>query len=756
MVLTIISYKGMLKRGLLFLLLIFILESALAIEPKALYERGNKAFGGRNYKEAVEVFEKYLVLFPDGEDRTKAQYFLGESLYQLGRYGEAVDAFSKVVDQYPKSPLAIESLNRIGDSYLKLGNPGKALKAYERVVKDYPDTPQAEYARYSISWIKTPDLRIQPISQLSPDALIQVANASFLKKDYAKAKREFSEFLRAFPKDSMASYAMLKVAECDYYLGNYREALKGYEEVMKRYPDSRWVEYAQYSIGWCLYRMKDHKGAMEAFDLLRKNFPKSRYIGALDEIEKVVRDEVRKMEKDALYKCAKSDYEKGNLASSYRKFEELIAKYPESPYTKEAKIMISKIKDAMHSEAKKLYNEASSLRKEGKYKEAIEAYRRIISQYPGTEYEELAKRALGLIMEEMIEDEGGKIWADAEKAAEEGRYEEASNLYQRIIDHYPTTTYANRAREKVNQILLKAENLKAEMLYKKALDHLKGERFLEAIETFENLILTYPRSEYVNPAKDGVKEAKSSLFELQAKRRYEVADEYFKLGDWRKAIDEFQKVKEGYPQTNYAKKAEDAINHISGLLLDKEAEDAYNLARRLYDEGKLDKAFEEFRRIIDAYPESRYVDPAREAMANISKKMIDEASKEFYDKGRGYQMNMEYKKALASYNELLTRYPTSYWAPYAQYAKGEVYYVSQRDYRRALEEWMKVVENYPHHELSPHALYHVGECYEKLKEWDRARATYKRLVEEYPQSMYGKGELAQFIRAFLASQGRRE
>jgi tol-pal system protein YbgF len=742
----------MVKRNLLLFIFLLFTQFAFSVEPEVLFERANDAFVRRDFEEAKDLFQKYLFLFPEGEDRMKAQYFVGESLYQLGKYGDAIDAFQKVVEHYPKeAPLVADALNRIGDSFLKLGNPGGAMMFYERVVKDYPNTHQAEYAQYSISWMKTPQLKVKPVARFTEDVLLQMAKTSFLKKDYTKAKEEFLEFLKAFPKSPHAPYAKLKVGECNYYLGNYQDALKEYEEVVKRWGESKWANYAQYSIGWAYYRMKKYEEALEAWNELREKYPRSRYIEALDEIEPKVKKEVRKKEWEALYRDAKSEYKMGNLGSSYKKFQELINKYPDSPYTEEAKKMLSKIKEKMYPEAERLYKEASSLHEAGGYREAIEKYRRVIAQYPGTEYEELARRALQLIMEEVIDYEAGELWRKAEKAVGEGRYEDATSLYQKIIEDYPTTLYAKQARKKVNEILLKAENLEAERIYKKALAHLKEGKFLEAIDEFNRIILTYPKSDYAKPAKEGVENARRSLFELQAKRRYELADEYMKLGDWKKALEEFHAVKKTYPNTLYAEKAEDAIEYITGLLTEKEAEKVYNLARHLYKEGKIGEAFNEFKRLIDLYPESTYTEPAREALAKISKEMMDEASKELYDKGRGYQRNQNYKRAIQAYDELLKRYPTSHWAPYAQYAKAEVYYVAHADWRRAITEWMKVVENYPNHELSPHALYHVGECYEKLKEWDRAKATYKRLAEEYPESMYGRGELAQFIRAFIAS-----
>lgn len=748
----------MLKRFsiLLSIPLLILTTFSYAIEPGRLYERANDAFVLRDFKESERLFAKYLTLFPDEEDSVRAQYFIGEARYQLGEYQGAIKAFQQVVKVYPDNPLSIEAQNRIGDSYQKLGQIEKALEAYQKVVRKHPGTNYAEYANYSISWLKNPDLKVKPKRVLSAEVQLQLAKEAFTRKEYEKARSEFERFLMDFPEDKMASYAQLNIAECNYYLGKYNDAISGYQKVLNNYPQNPYRDYAQYSIGWSRYRLGNYREALASFKKLEKDFPKSRYLAALEGLLGKIEKEVRIKEAEDLYNKAQDNYKKGNLVMAYQEFEELIDRYPESPHVQEAKERLAQIKEATHPEAERLYKEASRLRQGGDYEKAIEKFRQVMSEFPASEYAKLASRSLALIVEEMIEAEAAALWGKAEKAKNEGRYKEARNLYQEIIDRYPVSSFSKKARQKLNEVLLAFENKEAEGIYKLALAHLKEKRFHQAIGEFEKIILTFPKSKYIQAAKKGINDAKAALFELHAERQYEIANEYYRLKDYDKALDEFQKVLQGYPETSSAKKARAAIDEITKIFFEREAEEVYNLARRYYSEGQLDKSFKEFQHLIDKYPESQYREAAADAMAKISKEMVDEVAKELYDQGRMFQKNEDYDLAIGEYGALLTKYPFSYWAPYAQYARAESFYTGHGDYNRAKAEWLKMVDNYPTHELAPHALYHTGECYEKLKQWDKAKAVYKRLVEEYPESMYGQGELAQFIRAFLASSEGRD
>lgn len=93
----------------------------------------------------------------------------------------------------------------------------------------------------------------------------------------------------------------------------------------------------------------------------------------------------------------------------------------------------------------------------------------------------------------------------------------------------------------------------------------------------------------------------------------------------------------------------------------------------------------------------------------------------------------DYKGAGAALIEFLRRYPRSAFAPNAQYALGNSYYV-QSDYRNALAAQQAVVKNYPDSPKAAEALLNIASCYVELKDKSGARRALDTLIEKYPNS----------------------
>jgi len=91
----------------------------------------------------------------------------------------------------------------------------------------------------------------------------------------------------------------------------------------------------------------------------------------------------------------------------------------------------------------------------------------------------------------------------------------------------------------------------------------------------------------------------------------------------------------------------------------------------------------------------------------------------------------EHGQAVLDLLDFLSRYPKHPLAGAAQYWIGEAYYV-QHDYRQALVEFQKVLE-FGYGKL-PEALVKIGLCHLNLRDPNRARQTWQRVVRDYPQS----------------------
>ncbi|HJU04349.1 MAG TPA: tol-pal system protein YbgF [Nitrospiraceae bacterium] len=89
--------------------------------------------------------------------------------------------------------------------------------------------------------------------------------------------------------------------------------------------------------------------------------------------------------------------------------------------------------------------------------------------------------------------------------------------------------------------------------------------------------------------------------------------------------------------------------------------------------------------------------------------------------------------ALQGFAQFLVHYPSSEFAPNAQYWLGECYY-GKGDYPRAIEAFDRVKVAYPTSEKVPAALLKKGFAYLALKDRYRASSVWRQVVDGYPRT----------------------
>ena len=170
------------------------------------------------------------------------------------------------------------------------------------------------------------------------------------------------------------------------------------------------------------------------------------------------------------------------------------------------------------------------------------------------------------------------------------------------------------------------------------------------------------------------------------------------------------------------------------------AEEVARLAEQM---RAADEAIRRTRAALDALPApaapaERSVQP-REPRAGAPEQAYAAALTTF--RGR------EHGQAVLDLLDFIAKYPRHALAANAQYWIGEAYYV-QRDYRQALLEFQKVFE-FGTGKI-PDALVKVGLCYWSLRDPNRARQTWQRVVREYPGT-----EAARVARSQLRTRASR-
>ncbi len=161
---------------------------------------------------------------------------------------------------------------------------------------------------------------------------------------YFTAIEFFQEILEKYPFSSEATLAELKAADCSFYLERYVEALLLYEEFENRHPTNESIPYVMFQKGMCNYK----------------------------QIDRIDRDTT-------------------GAIKSIEMFRQLLKAYPNSPYTDEAKALIS---DATEFLADHEYFVVEYYIRTAKYDQAIVRLKYLLAMYPETDIAPKAQKML--------------------------------------------------------------------------------------------------------------------------------------------------------------------------------------------------------------------------------------------------------------------------------------------------------------------------------------------------------------------------
>lgn len=98
------------------------------------------------YQRAVNEFDQYLRLYPNGRFVTNAYYWKGQAYVNLSMLNEARQAFETIVTQYPDGRKVDDAMYSLGTVYDKLGDTARAQQLLRQVQSRYPNTSAANLA----------------------------------------------------------------------------------------------------------------------------------------------------------------------------------------------------------------------------------------------------------------------------------------------------------------------------------------------------------------------------------------------------------------------------------------------------------------------------------------------------------------------------------------------------------------------------------------------------------------------------------
>ncbi|MEW6102895.1 MAG: tetratricopeptide repeat protein [bacterium] len=712
------------------------------LRAEDIIKKADESFNDGNFEQALGLYKEYLLYQPQGEFSPYAQYRIGEGLFKLEKYDSAEKSFKNVISLYPQSEDVKPSLSRLSDCYLKLNKKNEAIDVLKRLASEYPGTKEAEYATSILN-----ELLPKKPTKIETER-IKNAKELFEKGSYTGAYDQFLSFVSEYPYSTYTPYARFKIAESLYYQEKYNDAIKSYNEFLNLHPDAGYAPYAEYSLSWSYFKTEDYNNASKTITAFLEKNKDSKYYDSGLRLKEEISKKISEKEMGELFSSAKENLQKKDLEKAKASLEKLLEKYPDCKYKKEANNLLSEINEKLAKEStgkiKELYDNGVENLKNGKYDEAIECFQRLIRDFPETEYTNLAKEGIIKANKEKCEEEASLKYNEGLKLKDEGKENEARIKFQEVISSYPTTNYAKMSQEKLDELASKKEEKDAESLYKQAIQSLNEKNYSNALEIFQKICLLYPNSIYRDLSQERIKKIKDEMAEERQKAQFDIAFKYYELGEYKECARILQNIISIWPSGVYTEKAKNILSEISDKLNEEDAESLFKMAQSYYENNEYDKAFSTFKKIVELYPQSSYAKAGLLAMGRLNERIANEKAKKIYDVGKSLLFQKKYDEAGEKFDNVLSLYPTSYWAAYAQYSKGEVYF-EMKDYQNAILNWQGLEEKFPESNLVPDALYHIAGAYSLLNMKEDSVKTYKRLLLEYPESIYSKGQLRVLI-----------
>ncbi|GEM_PF-4924296 len=310
--------------------------------------------------------------------------------------------------------------------------------------------------------------------------------AYMAKGKYGDAADFYHSASARFEGTAIGLEASYMEAESRRLAGRYHAAIKSYRRLQREYPFSPKAEEAQYQIAWCYSQRKGIRSALytvSAVDLLLSSFPESRF-----------RDQALAMKEEAQGR-------QGNTVKNK-------AATPE----------------AVFGRAKEYFDR-------GKYIDAMEGFKDVIYNHPGTR---LAAEATYLL---------GECYFRTKD------YEAAVDEYAQILQDYPSSPNADDA-----QYMIACSYFKQSPHY--ALDQKEtGEKAKASVDRFYE---RFPDS----PLMPEVKKLQGRIDEKLARKEYEAGKIYYKMNNHQSAKIYFNYVLEQYPETAWADKSREYLARL--------------------------------------------------------------------------------------------------------------------------------------------------------------------------------------------------
>jgi TolA-binding protein len=552
---------------------------------------------------------------------------------------------------------------------------------------------------------------------------------------YEEAILEFNRVLTEYFEHELAASAQYRVGRCLDALGRHNEATTAYKLVVSGYPLAPQSPAAAYLAGVGLLEEDRPQAAVPYFQLVLDRYAGDPQKGALV----FASPERQELVEAALCLLELSYHRAGNLGQLSGVPHLMLQKMPPSSSPWRAYALLI---------------DADALAAQARYQEAEAMLETLIKEFPEHEvgisanrllawtYAQQGKDDLAIVTEERMlaryasqGDTDNLSSAYLNKAHilfNRKQYDEAANTYDDFLQRFPGHP----------QRLL--------ALYQSGLCHLRLQNTGNAVDRWEELIVTDPSAEIAERAwvragdlyfqaehYDNAKRCYQGLLDNFATSRgaalgmLRLAQCDYNAGRDADALGLYSAVVERFPGTGVAREAErgmeralyrlgqrdDGVEVLAELVerypASSFAADAqFEIAMRRYDAKQFIEAADEFRRVISQFPSFSSADKAHFLMAD------------------SYTEAASHADARQAYEQFLMFFPESELRTTVRFRLGSLRF-DEGDYMRAAIDFSTVLEEKTSEEIAAASLFNMALCRRMLGETEPAQTALERYRELY-------------------------
>ncbi len=234
------------------------------------------------WSEAAEFFDRLRNDFPDSPSAAEAALMRGRALEHLGQLEPALAMYCLVTERYATSDRVAEGRWYAALVHEKLRQPQQALELYGKIASDHADFAELDAVIYRRACLlqevndgSADELfarlrRDFPKSSYVADSTLRLAQSAVAAKKYDEAQTLLEEIAQPTSPDVVLQQAWHLQGRMAMAREQWDAVEQSLGQLIERFPDSQWAQSAAYLLGEASYRRGNYEQAVERLAALAK------------------------------------------------------------------------------------------------------------------------------------------------------------------------------------------------------------------------------------------------------------------------------------------------------------------------------------------------------------------------------------------------------------------------------------------------------------------------------------------------------